>query len=113
MQIALMIAQFVLALCNICIMVSIFAKFVNRPHDTLEKRITALEVKAEEHDRALKQGNDRFRDLDDTNEVMQICMLALIDFEVNYCSHTNYEVTDDLIKAKNTLRDHLARKRQC
>lgn len=113
MQIALMIAQFVLALCNICIMVSIFAKFVNRPHDTLEKRITALEVKSEEHDRALKQGNDRFRDQDDTNEVMQICMLALIDFEVNYCSHTNYEVTDDLLKAKNTLRDHLARKRQC
>lgn len=113
MQSALLICQLVLAICNICIMSFAFFKFVNKPHDTLEKRVTALEVKTEEHDRALKQGNDRFRDMDDTIEVIQICMLALIDFEVNYCSHTNYQVTDDLIKAKNTLRDHLARKRKC
>lgn len=78
----------------------------------------ALSGKVEQHDIELReikssllQGNDRFRSQDDTNEVMQMCMLALIDFELSYCSHTDYEYTEDLIKAKDALRKHLASKR--
>jgi hypothetical protein len=37
-------------------------------------------------------------------------MLALIDFELSYCIHTHYEETEDLMKAKDKLRGHLASK---
>lgn len=84
--------------------------FLNKPHNTLDARITAIEVDVKEIKQSLLQGNDRFREQDDTNEVMQTCMLALIDFELGYCIHTNYGDTDDLIKAKDALRKHLARK---
>ena len=47
----------------------------------------------------------------DTNEVFINCMLAFIDFELSYCSHTDYKYTEDLDKAKDTLRRHLARNR--
>ena len=102
--------QMILTFCNICAMGYVFVKFLSKPHDTLETRITALELEMKEIKQSLLQGNDRFRDQEDTNEVMQICMLALIDFELSYCSHTNYEHTEDLIKAKDVLRKHLARK---
>lgn len=85
-------------------------KFTRKPHDSLEQRVTELEVKQKETDLALKQGNDRFRHNRSTTEVLMICMLALIDFELAFCSQTNYSKTEDLLKAKNLLREHLAKK---
>ena len=105
------ILKIILQVANIVVLGYALYKFLNRPRNTLEEKVIALEVKLREVEESLKQGNDRFRDQDDTNEVMQICMLALIDFELSYCLHTNYEHTDDLIKAKDVLRKHLARKK--
>ena len=102
--------QTVLAGANICIIGYGFYRFLNKPHTTLESKVNEHDVKIKEIEDSLKQGNDRFREQDNTNEVMQICMLALIDFELSYCSHTNYEHTEDLIKAKDILRKHLASK---
>ena len=56
-------------------------------------------------------GNDKFKKQDDTNEVFINCMLAFIDFELSYCSHTDYKYTEDLDEAKATLRKHLAKTR--
>lgn len=110
MQTTLMIMQMVLAGCNICIMAFAFFKFVNKPHDTIDKRVTATEIEIAEIKKSLLQGNDRFRHQKSTSEVMQICMLALIDFELSFCAQTNYTKTEDLIRAKNMLREHLAKK---
>lgn len=110
MQTALLIMQLALAFCNLCVMGYVFVKFINKPHNSLDERVKSIELEIREIKQSLLQGNDRFREQEDTNEVMQICMLALIDFELSYCSHTNYEHTEDLIKAKNVLRDHLARR---
>ena len=104
------ILQTCLAVGNLCIMLWALKTFLNKPHNTLDARITAIEVDVREIKQSLLQGNDRFREQNDTNEVMQTCMLALIDFELGYCIHTNYGDTDDLIKAKDALRKHLARK---
>lgn len=108
-QTALPWAQLALALFNICIIVFGFYKFLTKPHNTLEGRVTALEVKQKEIEDSLKQGNDRFRTEASTIEVIQICLLALIDFELAYCVHTEYKHTEDLLKAKNILQQHLAR----
>ena len=109
-QTLLPVLQMVLAFGNICVLGYALLKFLNKPHSTLEDRVNAHDVEIREIKDSLKQGNDRFREQEDTNEVMQICMLALIDFELAYCSHTDYQYTDDLVKAKDALRKHLARK---
>lgn len=109
-QMILPVLQLILTFGNICIIGYAFVKFIGKPHDTLETRVSVMEVDIKEIKQSLLQGNDRFRDQEDTNEVIQTCMLALIDFELAYCIHTNYGDTEDLLKAKDVLRKHLARK---
>ena len=111
------ILQTILASANIIIIAYGFYKFLNKPHNTLEEKHSELRRRVDEHDlkikeieNSLRQGNDRFRELDDTNEVMLICILALVDYELAYCAHNGYEHTEDLLKARDTLRSHLASK---
>ena len=106
------IFQLLVSVCTLIGMLYAFKKFIDKPHETLENRIAALEVQQKEIDQKLHLGNDRFKAQDDTNEVFINCMLAFIDFELSYCSHTDYKYTDDLNKAKDTLRQHLARNRR-
>ena len=103
--------QLAVSICTLLGMLYAFKKFIERPHDSLESRVIALELKQKETDQQLHLGNDRFRKQDDTNEVFINCMLAFIDFELSYCSHTDYKYTEDLDKAKDTLRKHLAKAR--
>lgn len=102
--------QTFLAFGNLAIMLYALKTFLTKPHNTLEEKVNEHEVKIKEIEASLLQGNDRFREQENTNEVMQSCMLALIDFELAYCIHTSYEDTEDLMKAKTELRKHLARK---
>jgi len=111
------ILQTILASANIIIIGYGFYRFLNKPHNTLEEKHKELEKQVIEHDlkikeieKILKSDNDRFNKQDDTNEVMLICMLALVDFELSRCSHDGYEHTDDLLKARDALRSHLASK---
>lgn len=103
--------QLLVSICTLLGMFYAFKKFLEKPHDTLEQRVIALELKQKETEQKLLLGNERFNKQDDTNEVFINCMLAFIDFELSYCSHTDYKYTEDLDKAKDTLRRHLARNR--
>lgn len=102
--------QLILAAFNICVLMFAFYKFMNKPRTNLEEKVSICELKIKEIEQSLYQGNDRFREQETTNEVMQSCMLALIDFELSFCIHSNYTDTSDLEKAKDKLRGHLARK---
>lgn len=102
--------QVILTSGNICVLAYALFNFLKKPQNSLEQRVSVTEIKIKEIEASLLQGNDRFRDQDSTNEVMQSCMLALIDFELAYCIHTSYEDTDDLMRAKTELRKHLSRK---
>lgn len=102
--------QVILTSGNICILAYALFNFLKKPQNSLEQRVSVTEIKIREIEASLLQGNDRFREQESTNEVMQSCMLALIDFELAYCIHTSYEDTDDLMKAKTELRKHLSRK---
>lgn len=104
------ILKLVLQVANVVVLAYALYKFLNKPHNTLEEKVNEHDVKIKEIETSLLQGNDRFRDQENTNEVMQTCMLALIDFELAYCIHTEYADTDDLVKAKDVLRKHLARR---
>ena len=85
-------------------------KFTRKPHDTLESRIAAIEVKLSEIERSLHQGNDRFREQEDTNEILLRCTFALLEFEVHYCETEQKPISKNLEKAKDDLHDFLARK---
>ena len=102
--------QVILATANICIIGYGFYKFLNKPHDTLEEKVDELTLKVKEMEESLRQGNDRFREQEKTNATFKSVMLAFVDFEIAYCLHTNYEFTDDLMKAKKELQDYLAKK---
>lgn len=114
--------QILLSIGNLCVMVYAFKKFLAKPQETLaekvencEENIRNLEIKMEENlrivDRSLKLGNDEFRIMKETSKVLQTCVLALIEFELSYCSHTGY-VGDikDLEKAKSALHEFLSKK---
>ena len=108
----LSIFQLALACGNLSIMLYALIRFVKKPHDTLEQRILSLEVNVKEIQDILKQDKEELKAQKETNEVMQTCMLALIDFELSYCSHTNYDEDgiEDLQEAKKILRSHLGKK---
>ena len=100
----------ILTALNIADKLTNIKKNADAPLKEIQSKVTALDVDVREIKQSLLQGNDRFRDHENTNEVMQSCMLALIDFELSYCIHTGYTDTDDLMRAKTELRQHLARK---
>ena len=120
-QTALPIMQLILAFANICVIGYGFYKFLNKPHDNLESRISTLEsshqelktTNALEHKElkeSLLKGNDRFREQDDTNEVLIRSVFALLEFEVHYCETEQKPITKNLEKAKDDLHEYLARK---
>ena len=85
-------------------------KFTRKPHDTLEDRVNAHEVKIKEIESSLLQGNDRFREQEDTNEVLIRSVFALLEFEVHYCETEQKPISKNLERAKDDLHDFLAKK---
>ena len=96
--------QMILAFCNICIIGYGFYKFLNTPRDSMEQRITALEVKVE--NLKSSQENDQ-----DTLKVLTRSTLALIEFEMQYCMTENKDMSDSLKAAKRDLEEFLSRRR--
>ena len=109
-QTAMTIMQFILTFGNLCIMMYALKTFLNKPHDTLEERVAVLEAKQDEVERRLHQGNKRFDEQDDTNEVILNSVLALIEFEIQYCLTEGKPISPDLDKAKNSLHKFLSRR---
>jgi hypothetical protein len=109
-QTALPIFQMILTFMNICVLAFALLKFLNRPHSTLEARVNEHDVKIREIEDSLKQGNDRFRDQEDTNEVLIRSVFALLEFEVHYCETEQKPISKNLERAKDDLHDYLASK---
>ena len=109
-SIPLQFLQLILAAANILVLGYAFIKFLKKPKTALDERVSKLEREILGIKESLANGNDRFKAQSETNEVMQTCMLALIDFELSFCTHQSYKHTEDLIKAKDALRKHLAKR---
>lgn len=96
--------QMILAFCNICIIGYGFYKFLNTPRDSMEQRITALEVEVK--NLKSSQENDQ-----DTLKVLTRSTLALIEFEMQYCMTENKDMSDSLKAAKRDLEEFLSQRR--
>lgn len=104
--------QLMLSICNLAVLAYAFKKFLGKPHDDLASRITTIECEIRDIRQSLIQGNDRFREIDKTNEVLITSVLALIDFEVHYCETEQKPISKNLENAKDDLNRFFARNRR-
>ena len=109
--------QTLLAIGNLAIMLYALKTFLSKPQANLNDSLKALEKRVDIQDMVIKDmqksldsSHQKHREQHDTNEVFITSMLAFIDFEIAFCQATEYKQTEDLIKAKETLQKHLARK---
>lgn len=83
----------------------------SEPFDALKTRVDGHDVEISDIKLAIRQGNDRFRDQESTNEVLIHSTLALIEFEIQYCLLEHKDMSKGLEKAKDDLNSYLARNR--
>ena len=110
LQLILMSVQLLVALCTLLGMAYAFKKFLSKPKDSMIERLVVLEAEMKDVKAALNQGNDRFRKQNDTNEVILHSILALIDFEMQYCLTEKVTMSDDLKYAKEDLQRFLSKR---
>lgn len=82
----------------------------NEPFNALVVKVEEHDIKIKEIESSLLHGNDRFRDQEEVNEVLLHSILALIEFEMQYCIMEHKEMSKGLEKAKEDLNSFLARK---
>jgi len=110
LQLILMIFQLLVAVCTFIGMMYAFKVFISKPKDSLEARVVVLEKEVVDLKKSLHQGNDRFRKQDDTNEIILHSILALIEFEFQYCITEKVTMTDELKNAKEDLQRFLSKR---
>lgn len=101
--------QLLISFATICTLIYTFAKFTQKPTDTLRERIDNLEQRADDMDkwaenieRRLHEGVEHFIALDEANKVTQQALLALLDNALGNDDGT------ELKKARNKLYEHLS-----
>lgn len=104
------VLQSLITFGTFCTMVYTFKKFLDKPRDTLEERVAVLESKQKDTEERLERGNKRFDAQDDTNEVILHSVLALIEYEIQYCLTEGKPISTDLDKVKNDLHTFLTRR---
>ncbi len=109
-QTVLPLLQLILAFGNICVLGYALFKFLSKPHDSLEDKVNEHDLKIKAIEASLLQGNDRFREQEDTNEVLIRSVFALLEFEVHYCETEQKPISKNLERAKDDLHDYLAKK---
>ena len=110
LQLALMSFQLLVAICTFIGMMYAFKVFLSKPKDSLEAKVAILENAVEDLKKSLHQGNDKFRKQDDTNEIILHSILALIDFEIQYCLTEKVAMSEDLKNAKEDLQRFLSKR---
>jgi hypothetical protein len=102
--------QFLITLGTLGTMIYTFKTFLNKPRVDLEERVSKVEYKVKEIEKSLNDGKDHFRENDDAIKQMILCLLGLIDFEIQFCMISGTEVSDELKKIRADLDTYLAKK---
>ena len=110
MEKMLLITQLMLGVGNLSIMIYALSRFLKKPQEKIEERLKALEVEVDALKTSLQQDDQRFKYQFNTNEVIITSLLALIEFEIQYCLTENKEPTKALEQAKERLNAFLSRR---
>lgn len=98
----------ILKFANIAIICYGLYKFLGKPHSSLEQRVAQNEKDIAEMKGSLKQGNRRFSLLAKGLEIIMRSVVALIEFEANYCMTEHKEFSDELKESKKELNSYLS-----
>lgn len=121
LQEILSLSPSILAAINLLLLLFTFKKYLQQPHDAMNERIIRLEEDVKElrcqqkqdvkelRDQQ-KQDGSRFKEQTITNEVVINSILALIEFEIQYCLMENKEPTESLELARKNLNAFLSRR---
>ena len=109
-QIVSSVVCLLLSCGNLGVLIYGFSKFLTKPRDTMEQKIAEIEIRLKEAELKLNKSNERYKEQDDTNEVLFSSLLALIEFEIQYLAMENKPINDDLKLAKNKLHSYLSKK---
>lgn len=104
------ILQFILTFGNLCIMLYAFKTFLSKPHDTLEERVNKLEDDIKDMKSQMAIGLGRCDENRDTLTVIINSLLALIEWEMEYCITEHKTPSEGLIDAKKTLQIFLSKR---
>lgn len=80
------------------------------PFKSLAGKVEEHEVRIGKIESSLFLGNDRFREQDNMNEILLSSLLALIEYEIQYCITENKPITKELEKAKDDLHGFLSKR---
>lgn len=80
------------------------------PFKTLSGKVEEHEVRIGKIESSLFLGNDRFREQDNTNEILLKSLLALVEFEITYLIQEGKPISKDLEKAKDDLHAFLSKR---
>lgn len=97
----------VLTILNIIDKRNTMQQQAEEPFNALKRRVDGHDIEIGDIKQALKLGNDRFREQEDTNATFKSVMLSFVNFEIAYCLHTNYPHTEELMDAKRELEQYL------
>lgn len=111
MQMFVTLVQLTLNLGSLAIMIYALVRFLKKPQESIEERIKALEVEVDAIKASIRQDDKRFEYQFDTNEVIINSLLALIEFEIQYCLTENKTPTKALSDAKDKLNAFLSRRK--
>lgn len=97
----------ILTILNIIDKRNTMKRAAEQPFNELKRRVDGHEIEISDIKQALKLGNDRFREQEETNATFKSVMLSFVNFEIAYCLHTNYPHTEELLQAKDELESYL------
>lgn len=86
-------------------------KFTRKPHDTLESRVSALEEKNKDLQIEILKKDERIKEIEELCGVIIRSVIALIEFEMQYCLTEDKPVSKGLEKAKESLDDYFSKKK--
>lgn len=86
-------------------------KFTRKPHDTLESRVKALEEQNKDLQIEILKKDERIKEIEELCGVIIRSVIALIEFEMQYCLTEDKPVSKGLEKAKESLDDYFSKKK--
>lgn len=99
-----------LKFANIIVILFAAVKFLGKPHNSLDQRVSALETEVKDIKQSLHQGNDNFKEIFNALKVLIHSVMALLEFEMQYCLSEHKEMSEGLKDAKKDLEDFLREK---
>lgn len=98
----------ILDIAQLCAVLYALYRFTRKPHDSLDQRVTALETEVKNLKEAQAAEKEKRINIEKAVKMALHSVLALIEFEMQYCITNNFEMSDGLKRAKEDLHEFLS-----